>query len=414
MTQTATKCLQFQIEYGRRCPDVTREFLILRIGRFRFTAFFVCSDERIIERWYGDGRVIECLARSFRRLSSQLVCRAKLFFTRRRPRRAVEPVEKWHGHVEVPLLHETRFVMPTMVLTQFGDDAKARDRVVERQVIRQMQPLVGQEKHHRCDGDEHGDVRRDVQFENDRDGQHERHKDEHDSVSGHQDKPPLALAFYGHVAIGEDDVMVKFVAYVQKSEQRQTTMQDALVRSPFEAKRREERDRNREQFDGSKLIRLNTNDRDDEHAQADRCGDGQVHRRVVTRRQTRHDLRATIRPRFVTLETALVHHEHHDDDTFCKCRMQAKRRGKPAISGVGLTLVALEKSSDGFANLGDDRVDDHDADKEGDEGQFVGCAKGQHRSVVFSLPSRASSWRIVVYCSPIASVQTTERAGRTR
>lgn len=35
---------------------------------------------------------------------------------------------------------------------------------------------------------------------------------------------------------------------------------------------------------------------------------------------------------------------------------------------VGLALVAFEEPSDHFADLGDDRVDDDDADQEGDEG----------------------------------------------
>jgi hypothetical protein len=59
-------------------------------------------------------------------------------------------------------------------------------------------------------------------------------------------------------------------------------------------------------------------------------------------------------------------------------------------------------------------VNDHEADQEGDEGQFVGCGKGEHHAVMFSLPSRAAPRGIVVYCWLIASVQPTERAGYTR
>lgn len=59
-------------------------------------------------------------------------------------------------------------------------------------------------------------------------------------------------------------------------------------------------------------------------------------------------------------------------------------------------------------------MDDDDADQEGDEGQFIGCAEGEHRAVEFSLPSPESFGAIVVYCSLIASRKTLERAGRTR
>ena len=215
----------------------------------------------------------DLLARSFRHRALQLPCCAEFFFTRGRPRRAVEPVEKWDGDVEVPTLHETRFVMASMMLTQFGDEAEARDRMLQRQVISEVQPLVGQEKHHGGDGDEHRDVGRNEPLDDEREGQDEREKNEHDSVSGHQDKPPLAPAFYGHIAICEDDVMVKFVPFVEQTKQRLTSMQNALVRSPFESKRCEERDRDREQLDGSQRIRLNSNDCDDEYTQTDHRGD---------------------------------------------------------------------------------------------------------------------------------------------
>ena len=59
-------------------------------------------------------------------------------------------------------------------------------------------------------------------------------------------------------------------------------------------------------------------------------------------------------------------------------------------------------------------MDDHDADQEGDESQFIGCAEGGHRAIEFSLPSPASVGVIVVYCDVIASRKTLERAGRTR
>ncbi len=56
----------------------------------------------------------------------------------------------------------------------------------------------------------------------------------------------------------------------------------------------------------------------------------------------------------------------------------------PVGSHFGFALVAFEESADGFTDFGDDRVNDHDANEEGDEGQFVGCGEGEHHGVVFS------------------------------
>lgn len=83
-------------------------------------------------------------------------------------------------------------------------------------------------------------------------------------------------------------------------------------------------------------------------------------------------------------------------------------------SCVGLALVAFEEPSDRFTDSRHDRVDDDEADQEGDQGKFVGCGKTEHRDPVHSLPSRASCGAIVVYCLLTAARTMTERAGRTR
>jgi hypothetical protein len=58
---------------------------------------------------------------------------------------------------------------------------------------------------------------------------------------------------------------------------------------------------------------------------------------------------------------------------------------------VGLALFGFEEASDHLANFGDDGVNDHDADQEGDEGQFVGCAEGEHRGLSFPYHLRRRS-----------------------
>lgn len=192
---------------------------------------------------------------------------AEFFFTRRGPGRAVEPVENRHGDVEVPALHEARFVMAPMMFTQLRDDAKAPNRMIGWQVVGEVQPFVRKEKRHRCRSDQHRDVRRDVRLEGVGQWRDEREKNEHDCVRGHQDKPTLAWVAYGHVAIGEDDVMVQLVAFVQHPQQRQATMQDVLVRSPFEPEGREQRDGNGQEFVWPQQIRSKSNDRQDKHAE---------------------------------------------------------------------------------------------------------------------------------------------------
>lgn len=274
--------------------------------------------------------------------------------------------------------------MAPVMFTQLRDDAEPSDRMIWRQVVRQMKPFVGQEEDHRRCGHEHRHVCRDVLFDDDGQRYHEREKNEDDGIRWHQDKPPLAAAFDGHVAISEDDVMVQLVTFVEHAKQRKAAVQDVLVRTPLEAERPKKRDRDRQQFLGSQHIRLKSNECRDEHAKTNGRGDCQVQRGAVTRWHLRDNLCATLRP-----QGLLVGAVHPYDDMFCKCRTQGICRGKPRISRVGLALVAFEEPSDGFSDFWNDRVDDHEADEEADESEFVGGGEGEHRAACGSIPLRS-------------------------
>lgn len=228
--------------------------------------------------------------------SPQLSFSTNFLFTFWRPRRAVKQVEERHRHVEIPALHQSRLVMAAMMFPQLRDDRIARDRMISREVVRQMEPLVGQEKHHRRCRHEHRDVATQVRLDRNRHGQDERQEHEDHGIGWHQDKPPFPLVLHRHVAIGVDHVMRQFMAFVQHTQQRKSSMQDVFVRSPLEAKPSEKRHGDGEKFDGRERIRLKSNECREENTQADDRRDGQVHRRAVTRGHGSHDLRATFRP----------------------------------------------------------------------------------------------------------------------
>lgn len=186
--------------------------------------------------------------------------------------------------------------MPTMMFSQLGDDRITGDRMIRREVVGQMEPLVGQEKHHRRCGDEHRDIAAQVRLDGNRHGQNECQEHEDHSVGWHQDKPPFPRALHRHIAICVDHVMCQFMAFIEHTQQRKSAMQDVFVRSPLEAKSPEKRHRDREKFDGSERIRLKSNECGDENTEADDRRDSQVQRRTVTLGHRRHDLRATFRP----------------------------------------------------------------------------------------------------------------------